>query len=198
MSNHTRCRWAESDPLLQQYHDEEWGRPVHDSRLLWEMLMLEGFQAGLSWLIVLRKRQAFTQAFAEFEPQQIAAFGPETVEQLLQNPGIIRARAKIEAVIHNAKMYLTLQQQGQDFSHWLWSKVDNTPIASHAPELPQSPLSQQLSRELKKLGFKFVGPVIVHSWLQAVGVINDHQHDCFCLHQALSRTKRDNLDVKSL
>lgn len=179
MPTQPRCRWAQTDPLLAEYHDKEWCIPCHDSRKLWEMLMLEGFQAGLSWLLVLRKREALTEAFAGFDPARVAEFDDVRVSALMQNAGIIRSQAKIKAVIHNAHCYLALQEQGIDFAQWLWEKVDNQPIISQTPERPQSPLSVAIAKDLKKLGFKFVGPVIVYSWLQAVGVINDHEPDCY-------------------
>ena len=174
-----RCAWAESDPLLRAYHDEEWGVPQYDSRMLWEMLMLEGFQAGLSWAIILRKREGFRRAFKNFDPKKVAKFTALDVEDLMQNEGIVRARAKIEATILGAKIYLDLQKNGEDLATWLWAVVDNKPIQNSGPIPVQTDLSVRVSKELKKRGFKFCGPTIVYAWLQAVGIVNDHAPDCF-------------------
>ncbi|MCG0997598.1 DNA-3-methyladenine glycosylase I [Acetobacter persici] len=176
----SRCRWAETSPLLRAYHDEEWGVPVHESRMLWEMLMLEGFQAGLSWLTVLRRRDGFRKAFAEFDPVQVARFGEADVERLMLDPGIIRARAKIQATIGNARAYLAMQEQGEDFSTFCWGMVPGAPVYNTTGQvLAQSPASQALSKALKARGFKFVGPVIVYAWMQAVGMVVDHDPACF-------------------
>ena len=175
-----RCSWAESDPLLRSYHDEEWGVPQHDSRALWEMLMLEGFQAGLSWLTILRKRDAFREAFQNFDPAAVAAFTEKDIARLLENSGIIRSRAKIEATITGAKIYLAMQQAGEDFSQYIWTMAGGKPIRSTTGTVPAStPLSEKISIALKKKGFKFVGPVIVYAWMQAVGIVNDHAANCF-------------------
>jgi len=175
-----RCPWAESDPLLRSYHDEEWGVPQHDSRALWEMLMLEGFQAGLSWLTILRKRDAFREAFQNFDPAAVAAFAEKDIERLLENSGIIRSRAKIEATITGAKIYLAMQQAGEDFSQYIWTMAGGKPIHSTTGTVPASTtLSEKISIALKKKGFKFVGPVIVYAWMQAVGIVNDHAANCF-------------------
>ncbi|MCP9319543.1 DNA-3-methyladenine glycosylase I [Acetobacter persici] len=176
----SRCRWAETSPLLRAYHDEEWGVPVHESRMLWEMLMLEGFQAGLSWLTVLRRRDGFRKAFAEFDPVQVARFGEADVERLMLDPGIIRARAKIQATIGNARAYLAMQEQGEDFSTFCREMVPGAPVYNTTGQvLAQSPASQALSKALKARGFKFVGPVIVYAWMQAVGMVVDHDPACF-------------------
>jgi DNA-3-methyladenine glycosylase I len=174
-----RCSWAGSDPLYCQYHDEEWGVPQHDSRALWEMLMLEGFQAGLSWITILRKREAFRKAFNNFDPKKIARFTEEDIARLLADPGIVRARAKIEATIAGARIYLEMQAAGDDFSNFAWSFVDGKPIQNTGPLPAQTPLSAEISKALKKRGFKFVGPTIVYAWMQAVGMVNDHAPDCF-------------------
>lgn len=180
MTEKVRCRWAESDPLLRSYHDEEWGRPVRDSREMWETLMLEGFQAGLSWLVVLRKREAFRKAFHRFDPKKVAAMTEEDVLRLMQDPGIVRARAKIEATIAGARIYLDMQRQDEDLSTMIWGIAGGKPIVNTTGEmLTTSPLSEEVSRWLKKRGFKFVGPVIVYAWLQAIGVIEDHAPNCF-------------------
>ena len=174
-----RCKWAESDPLLRAYHDEEWGVPLFDSRALWELLMLEGFQAGLSWLTVLRKRDAFRAAFRNFDPVKVAKFKEADIARLMANPGIIRARAKIEATIGGAGTFLELQNAGIDFSDWVWEMAGGQPIQNTGPVPAQTPLSLTVSKELKRRGFKFVGPTIVYAWMQAAGIVNDHSKDCF-------------------
>jgi len=180
MSKLQRCAWAEGDPLLREYHDQEWGVPQYDSRALWELLMLEGFQAGLAWITVLRKREAFREAFHGFDPRQVAAFGKPDVTRLLNNPGIIRSRAKIEATILGAKIYQEMQGDGEDFSTYAWKLAGGKPIKNKTGELPaKTPLSEEISAALKKRGFKFVGPVIVYAWMQASGMVNDHELRCF-------------------
>jgi DNA-3-methyladenine glycosylase I len=175
-----RCEWAENDPLMQVYHDSEWGVPQHDGRMLWEMLMLEGFQAGLAWIIVLRKREAFRAAFAGFDPEKVARFGPAEIERLMGNEGIIRARAKIEATIAGANIYLDMAARGEDFAEYCWSFVDGEPLVGEGREwIASSGLSARISKDMKKRGFKFVGPTIVYAWMQAIGLVNDHAHDCF-------------------
>ncbi|BBD99427.1 DNA-3-methyladenine glycosylase I [Sphingobium amiense] len=175
-----RCRWAGSDPLYCAYHDAEWGVPEHDSRMLWEMLMLEGFQAGLSWITILRKREAFRAAFAGFDPDRVATYGPEDVERLMGDPGIVRARAKIEATIAGARIFCAMREAGKDFSAYVWSFVDGKPIEGDGIHVPaQTDLSAAISKDLKKRGFKFVGPTIVYAWMQAIGMVNDHAADCF-------------------
>jgi DNA-3-methyladenine glycosylase I len=175
-----RCTWAESDPLLRAYHDEEWGVPERDSRALWEKLMLDGFQAGLSWLTILRKRVAFRQAFEGFDPVVVARFGDADVKRLLADPGIVRSRAKIEATIRGARAYLAMQSAGEDFSTFVWSLAGGKPIRSKTGIVPaKTPLSEAMSAALKKRGFQFVGPVIVYAWMQATGIVNDHAGDCF-------------------
>jgi DNA-3-methyladenine glycosylase I len=175
-----RCVWAESDPLLRSYHDEEWGVPVKDSRALWEMLMLEGFQAGLSWLTVLRKREAFRKAFRNFDPQVVVKFDEADVERMMADPGIIRGRAKINATIAGARIYLKMKDAGEDFSEYVWAMVGGKPILNTTGTVPaKTALSETISADLKKRGFKFVGPVIVYAWMQATGIVNDHAEDCF-------------------
>jgi DNA-3-methyladenine glycosylase I len=175
----TRCSWAEGDALLRAYHDEEWGVPEHDSRKLWETLMLEGFQAGLSWTIILRKREAFLRAFKDFDPELVARFGEEDVARLLGDPGIVRSRAKIEATIAGARIFIAMQAVGEDFSTFVWEIAGGRPIQNTGQVPASTPLSEELSRVLKKQGFKFVGPVIVYAWMQATGIVNDHAPDCF-------------------
>lgn len=175
-----RCSWAGSDALMQAYHDEEWGVPQHDSRMLWEMLMLEGFQAGLSWSIVLKKREAFRKAFANFDPAKVARFKEKDIERLMQNEGIIRARAKIEATINGARIYCDMAKNGEDFSEFCWSFTSGRVIKGDGKSFPvTTELADKISRELKRRGFKFVGPTIVYAWMQAVGIVNDHAGTCF-------------------
>lgn len=180
MTTKSRCRWAESDPLLREYHDTEWGVPEHDGRALWETLMLEGFQAGLSWLTILRKRDGFRKAFHNFDAKAVAKFTEADVERLLADEGIIRSRAKIEATIAGAKIFLAMEMSGESFSQWAWSLAGGKPVRNETGEVPaKTPLSETISVELKKRGFKFVGPTIVYAWMQAVGMANDHSLDCF-------------------
>jgi DNA-3-methyladenine glycosylase I len=175
-----RCPWAEQDPLLCEYHDEEWGVPERDSRALWEKLMLDGFQAGLSWLTILRKRDAFRRAFAGFQPEIVARFGAKDVNRLLRNQGIVRSRAKILATIGGARAYLTMAAAGEDFSTFVWTMAGGKPIRNTTGKIPsKTPLSEKMSASLKKRGFKFVGPVIVYAWMQATGIVDDHAPDCF-------------------
>jgi DNA-3-methyladenine glycosylase I len=174
-----RCAWAASDPLLSAYHDEEWGVPEYDSRALWEKLMLDGFQAGLSWSIILRKRDAFRKAFKSFNPKAVSRFDEADVNRLLQDEGIVRSRAKIEATIGGARAYLDMQAGGEDFSDFIWNMAGGKPIQSTGKIPVKTELSEEISKELKKKGFKFVGPVIVYAWMQATGIVNDHSADCF-------------------
>jgi DNA-3-methyladenine glycosylase I len=183
-----RCSWAESDPLLRAYHDEEWGVPEYDSRALWEKLMLDGFQAGLSWSIILRKRDAFRVAFKNFDPEVVARFGKADVARLLKDPGIVRSRAKIEATIGGARSYLALQKEGDDFSTFIWNMAGGKPIQNTGARPVKTPLSEEISKTLKKRGFKFVGPVIVYAWMQAVGIVNDHEAYCFRRKAVQSRS----------
>jgi len=180
MTEQKRCAWAGNDPLMRAYHDEEWGVPIYDSRAIWEMLMLEGFQAGLSWSIILRKRPAFREAFSGFDPEAVAHFNEEDIERLLANPGIIRSRAKIEATIAGARIYLAMGDAGEDLSMYAWKMAGGKPILNTSGALPvKSELSETISAALKTRGFKFVGPVIVYSWMQAIGIVNDHSVSCF-------------------
>ena len=175
-----RCKWAESEPLLREYHDKEWGRPVRDGRAMWEMLMLEGFQAGLSWLTILRKREAFRKAFRDFDPVKVARFKEKDIERLLGNEGIIRSRAKIEATIAGARIFLAMEKDGEGFAKTMWGHVGGKPVVSTTGHvLAKTPLSETISADLKRRGFKFVGPVIVYAWMQAVGMVDDHALDCF-------------------
>ncbi|AVQ80963.1 MULTISPECIES: DNA-3-methyladenine glycosylase I [unclassified Variovorax] len=174
-----RCAWAQTDPLLAAYHDAEWGVPEHDSRALWEKLMLDGFQAGLSWLTILRKRDAFRKAFEGFVPEKIVKFTEADIERLMQDAGIVRSRSKIEATIGNARAYLAMQAAGEDFSEFIWGMAGGKPIVNRTGSVPvKTPLSEEISAALKKRGFKFVGPVIVYAWMQATGIVDDHAADC--------------------
>jgi DNA-3-methyladenine glycosylase I len=180
LADRPRCSWAQGDPLYSRYHDEEWGVPQRDSRMLWEMLMLEGFQAGLAWIIILRKRDAFRAAFAGFDPDRVAAFGPDDVERLMGDASIVRGRAKIEATIAGARIFCAMRDAGEDFSAYVWSFVDGVPLQGDgATVATQTPLSVSISKNLKGRGFKFVGPTIVYAWMQAVGLVNDHASYCF-------------------
>ncbi len=179
----SRCFGAD-DPLMRAYHDEEWGVPVHDDRLLFEHLVLDGFQAGLSWRVILHKREAFRRAFAGFDPQTMAHFGVRQVERLLADPGIVRNRQKVEAAIGNARALLRLWEQGISFDGFLWRYTDGCtlkgPPARSWQELPtRSAESEAMSRDLKAQGFKFVGPTICYAFMQAVGMVDDHLVSCF-------------------
>lgn len=177
----TRCAWADSDPLMARYHDTEWGVPLRDSRALWETLMLEGFQAGLSWQVILRKREAFRAGFAGFDPLKVAAFGEADIARLLADPGIVRSRAKIEATIAGARIFNAMQRDGEDFAEYCWAFTGGQPIRGDA-RASETPLSQTISKDLKRRGFKFVGPTIVYAWMQAVGLVDDHAPGCFRHH----------------
>ena len=175
-----RCGWAGTDPQMRAYHDEEWGVPERDGRALWEKLMLDGFQAGLAWITVLRKREAFRAGFAGFDPETVARFGEEDIVRLLGDAGIIRSRAKIEATIGGARAYLAMRDKGEDFSTFCWSFTDGRPLVGDGHVLPaKTALSETVSKELKARGFKFVGPTIVYAWMQATGIVNDHAAHCF-------------------
>ncbi len=165
---------------MRAYHDEEWGVPERDPRALWEKLTLDGFQAGLAWITVLRKREAFRTAFAGFDPDRVAAFEEADVERLLGDAGIIRSRAKIEAAIAGARVFVAMRDSGEDFADFCWSFTDGEVRRGDGVEIAaKTPLSERASKELKRRGFKFVGPTIVHAWMQAVGIVNDHAVDCF-------------------
>jgi len=174
-----RCEWVvESEPLYVKYHDEEWGVPVHDDRKLFEMLILEGAQAGLSWLTILKRREGYRKAFASFDPVKVAKFGPEKVEALMLEEGIIRNRRKIESTIENAKAFLNVQKELGSFDRYIWRFVEGKPIIGKwksLREIPaETPLSIAISRDLRKRGFNFVGPTITYAFLQACGLVNDH------------------------
>ena len=178
-----RCPWATTDPLYAPYHDEEWGVPLHDDRRLFEMLVLEGAQAGLSWLTILRRREGYRRAFDRFDPQAVARYGPSEVERLLADEGIIRNRLKIDSAINNARAYLGVQEEFGSFDSYIWRFVDGRPAQNAwttLEEVPaQTPLSNAMSKDLRKRGFTFVGPTICYAHMQATGMVNDHLVGCF-------------------
>jgi len=177
-----RCPWAEGQAYFHPYHDHEWGVPLFDDRLIFEHLTLEAFQAGLSWLIVLRKREAFRAAFADFDPVRVAAFGDDDITRLRADPGIVRNVQKIRAAIANARAFCAVQQEAGSFAAWIWSFVEGRPVQNawqaQSDVPPVSPLAERVSAELKRRGFAFVGPTIVYAHLQATGLINDHLVSC--------------------
>ena len=185
MSDVARCAWRglNGDPLYQAYHDTEWGVPERDSRALWEKLVLDGFQAGLSWITILRKREAFRTAFAGFHPEVVAGFSDEDRARLMADANIIRSNGKIDAAISGARLYLDMREHGEDFSAFLWSFVGGEPLQNAWTAdtgIPtQTPEAQAMSKALKAKGFKFVGPVIVYAFMQATGMVNDHLTCCF-------------------
>ena len=178
-----RCTWAGKDPLYQAYHDLEWGVPVHDDRLLFEFLILEGAQAGLSWITILKKREAYRAAFAGFDPEKVARFGKAETTKLLGNPGIVRNRLKLESAITNARAFLKVREEFGSFNAYQWRFVEGRPIQNaweKAENVPaNTPVSDALSRDLKQRGFRFVGTTICYAHMQAVGMVNDHTVDCF-------------------
>lgn len=177
----TRCDWCGTTPLYIDYHDTEWGVPEYDSRALWEKLILDGFQAGLSWITILRKRDAFREVFENFDPERVANWGASEVEAALQNPGIVRHRGKIEAAVTNARAYLEIEAR-EGFSPYLWSFVGGRPIQTTSAVITQiptkTPEAEAMSKSLKKNGFKFCGPVICYAFMQACGLVNDHLTTC--------------------
>ena len=179
----TRCAWAGNDPLHQKYHDDEWGRPLHDDRALFELLILEGAQAGLSWSTILRKRENYRHAFDGFDPRIVARYGKRSVNRLLNDAGIVRNRLKIEAAISNAKAFLDVQRDIGSFDRYIWSFVNGVPMVNHRESLKdipaKTPESDAMSRALKKRGFRFVGSTICYAFMQAAGLVNDHTVDCF-------------------
>lgn len=178
-----RCPWTGSDPVYIRYHDEEWGRPLHDDRALFELLILEGMQAGLSWICILRKREAFRAAFDHFDPAKVALYDGFKIEELVNDKDIVRNRRKLTAAVDNARAFLEIQEEYGSFDRWIWSFVGNRPVLNHwesSSDVPcETQLSQTVSSALIKRGFRFVGPKIIYSFLQAVGLVNDHVKDCF-------------------
>ncbi|HEY8616734.1 DNA-3-methyladenine glycosylase I [Phenylobacterium sp.] len=181
----TRCGWRgmAGDPLYERYHDTEWGVPEYDSRALWEKLVLDGFQAGLAWITILRKRDAFRAAFDGFDPEKVARYGESDRARLMADPGIVRSNAKVDAAIASARTYLEMRERGEDFSEFCWGFVGGEPLQNGWSEIGQvpakTPLAEEVSKALKARGFKFVGPVIVYAWMQATGLVNDHLTCCF-------------------
>lgn len=177
-----RCRWADpNSDLYIAYHDNEWGRPEHDDRKLFEMLILEGFQAGLSWLTILKKREAFRSAFDNFEPAVVAQYGPDKIEALMADAGIVRNRRKIEAAIQNARVFLAIQEEFGSFDRYLWDYTDGKVILNTDDEMrAHTELSDRISKDLKRRGMNFVGTTIIYAFLQATGVVNDHELGCAC------------------
>ena len=178
-----RCPWTTDDPLYVRYHDEEWGDPVHDDRKLFEFLVLEGAQAGLSWITILKKRESYRKAFRDFEPERVARFSPARIEKLLQDPGIVRNRAKVESAVQNARHFLEVQREFGSFDSYVWQFVDGEPRLNRYRRMAQVPAktseSESMSRNLRSRGFRFVGPTICYAYMQAVGMVNDHLVDCF-------------------
>ena len=178
-----RCGWAGSDPIYVKYHDDEWGVPVHDDRTLFEFLILEGAQAGLSWITILKRREGYRRAFDGFDPQKVALYGEADVVRLLGDPGIIRNRAKVRSAILNARAFLKVQEEFGSFDAYIWSFVDGEPIVNRLKSMAEIPastdLSDAISKDLKKRGFSFVGTTIIYAHMQATGMVNDHVTDCF-------------------
>lgn len=188
-----RCPWAKEDPLIIEYHDKEWGIPVHDDNLLFEFLVLEGAQAGLSWITVLKKRENYRKAFDNFDPTKIAHYNEKKIEELMDNPGIIRNRRKITSAVANAKAVLEIQREFGSFDSYIWQFVGGKPIQNKWKTMTDVPSftveSQEMSKDLKKRGFKFVGPTICYAFMQAVGMVNDHIKDCFRYSEIENRIK---------
>lgn len=178
-----RCEWAVGDPLYERYHDLEWGVPVHDDRELFEFLVLEGAQAGLSWITILRKREGYRKVFCDFDPEQVAVFGDDRLEELKNNPGIVRNRLKIASAVTNARAFLAVAEEFGSFATYLWRFVDGEQKLNRFETLAEIPAttadSDRLSKDLKSRGFKFVGSTICYAYMQAVGLVNDHVVDCF-------------------
>jgi DNA-3-methyladenine glycosylase I len=189
----TRCPWPGEDPFYMAYHDTEWGVPEYDDRALYEKLILDGFQAGLSWITILRKRENFRKAFDGFQPEKIARYTPKKVERLMQDAGIVRNRSKIEGAIKSARGYLDAMEKGPGFSKLLWNFLDGSPKVNHFKSHKQipvdTPVSKAMSKELASRGFKFVGPTIVYAFMQATGMVNDHLVDCY-RHAPLANTNK--------
>ena len=190
MSHRKRCAWAGADPLYVAYHDEEWGVPVHDDRVLFEFLLLEGAQAGLSWITILRKRAAYRRAFDQFDPRKVARYDKRKVAALLADAGIVRNRAKIESAVKNARAFLDVQAEFGSFDAYQWRFVDGRPVQNRRRTMKEIPArsaqSDALSKDLKSRGFSFVGSTIIYAHMQAVGMVNDHLVDCFRYRQVVA------------
>ena len=184
-----RCSWAGELPIYQDYHDNEWGRPVHDDRKLFEMLILEGMQAGLSWITILKKRENFREAFDNFDPHKIICYDEAKIQELMQNEGIIRNRLKIQGAITNAKLFLEVVEKHGSFDKFVWNYVDFEPVVGHRIHMDDvpatTPISDRMSKDLKKMGFKFVGSTIIYAFMQATGMVNDHIVDCFVYREMM-------------
>lgn len=182
--NKIRCAWCEKDDLYRNYHDEEWGKPAYDDKILFEYLVLESFQAGLSWYTILKKRENFRVAFDDFNFKKIADYSDDKIEELLNDAGIVRNKLKILATINNAQRFLEVQKEFGSFSKYLWNFVDGEPIINHPKTLKEVPatteISDDLSKDLKKRGFKFLGSTVVYAFMQAIGMVNDHVEECYC------------------
>ena len=180
----TRCAWVTKDQIYIDYHDKEWGKPVYDDKTLFEFLILESFQAGLSWLTILKKRENFRNAFDNFDVEKVAKYTENKVEELVKNEGIIRHRGKINAAINNAKLFIEIQEEFGSFSTFMWNYVNHQPIINHPKTIKEVPATTELSdliaKDLKKRGFKFFGSTIIYAHMQATGMVNDHTMDCFC------------------
>ncbi|HEX3048591.1 MAG TPA: DNA-3-methyladenine glycosylase I [Bacillota bacterium] len=189
MNEKKRCAWAGNTPIYIDYHDNQWGRPVHDDVKLFEMLILEGMQAGLAWITVLNKREAFREAFDGFDPNKVALYGEGKIQELMANEKIIRNRLKINAAVSNAKVFLRVIEEYRSFDKFIWRYVDYAPITGHwekHEDLPVStPLSDKMSKDLKKMGFTFVGSTIIYAFMQATGMVNDHIRECFVYKEIL-------------
>ncbi|WP_432799236.1 DNA-3-methyladenine glycosylase I [Poriferisphaera sp. WC338] len=188
-----RCGWCGEDELYQKYHDEEWGVPVHDDRLLFEFLILEGAQAGLSWITILKKRAHYKKVFADFDAVKVARFTEKKIEKLLNDPGIVRNRLKVNAAVINAKAFLAVQKELGSFDAYIWGFVGGKPIQNRYKSLKEIPakteVSDAMSKDLKKRGFKFVGSTICYAFMQAVGMVNDHEVGCYCYDRIRKRSK---------
>lgn len=187
-----RCSWCGNDPLYVAYHDQEWGVPLHNEQQLFEFLILEGAQAGLSWLTILKKRAAYRQAYHQFDPEKVARFNARSVERLMNNPDIVRNRLKIEASISNARAFLAIQDEFDSFDNFIWQYVDYQPVQNHWRHLKDIPASTKqsklMSKDLQCRGFRFVGPTICYAFMQAIGMVNDHVVDCF-RHRQIAKIK---------
>mgnify|MGYP001404864440 FL=1 len=183
MTEKHRCGWCLGDPLYEAYHDEEWGVPVHDEQKLFEFLILETFQAGLSWITILRKRENFREAFDDFDYKKVAKYSEEKIQELLLNPGIIRNKLKVRSAVTNAQLFMKIQEEFGSFDKYIWSFVDHKPIQNKVENYKNAPatteVSDKLSKDLKKRGFKFVGSTVVYAHMQATGMVNDHEVSCF-------------------
>jgi len=190
MNDKTRCQWVSDGPLYIEYHDKEWGRPIRDDKTLFGMLTLEGAQAGLSWITVLKRRDGYMAVFDQLDPEKIARYSDTKIEEIVLDARIIRHRGKITATVSNAKIFMEMKQKGESFSEFLWSFVDGVQIQNQWTTLKQIPAStvesDAMSKALKKMGFKFCGPTICYAFMQAVGMVNDHSVDCFCFEECKS------------